>query len=66
MASDLSEAEVVIYTKDAENEKYKRDAHDKAKEIDAERSRYYRKCKRAAKRADSLVNELETARSKVA
>ncbi|KAF3597632.1 hypothetical protein DY000_02025102 [Brassica cretica] len=41
-ASDLIEAETVIEIKDAEIAKLKKDALDKAKEMVAERSRYYR------------------------
>ncbi|KAL0814692.1 hypothetical protein Bca101_071135 [Brassica carinata] len=60
MASDFSEAETVIETKDAEIAKLKKDALDKAKGMVAERSRYFRERKQAIETAASL-EELENA-----
>lgn len=54
MASDLTKAEVAIEIKDAEIENSKRGGLDKAKEMIAERNRYYCEPKQAAERPEGL------------
>ncbi|XP_013583359.1 PREDICTED: uncharacterized protein LOC106292307 [Brassica oleracea var. oleracea] len=65
MASDFATAEATIESKDAEIEKSKRVAMDKAKEMIAERSRYHREHKQDAGIIKDLEGELEAARSKI-
>ncbi|KAF2557442.1 hypothetical protein F2Q68_00017778 [Brassica cretica] len=65
MASDFAKAEAAIESKDAEIEKSKRVALDKAKEMIAERSRYHHEHKQDAEIIKGLEGELEAARSRI-
>ncbi|KAF3485974.1 hypothetical protein F2Q69_00054520 [Brassica cretica] len=65
MASDFAKAKAAIESKDAEIEKSKRVALDKAKEMIAERNRYHREHKQGAESIKGLEGELEAARSKI-
>ncbi|KAF3583820.1 hypothetical protein F2Q69_00031675 [Brassica cretica] len=65
MASDFAKAEAAIESKDAEIEKSKRVALDKAKEMIAERSRFHREHKQDAEIIKGLEGELEAARSRI-
>ncbi|KAF3583813.1 hypothetical protein F2Q69_00031678 [Brassica cretica] len=65
MASDFAKAEAAIESKDAEIEKSKRVALDKAKEMIAEQSRYHREHKQDAEIIKDLEGELEAARCKI-
>lgn len=66
MASDFAKAEAALVSKDAEIERSKRVALDKAKDMIAERNRYHREHKQDAERIKGLEGELESARGKIA
>ncbi|CAH8283182.1 unnamed protein product [Eruca vesicaria subsp. sativa] len=66
MAFDLSKAEAEIKANDAELEKARRNASEKAKEVAVERVRNQRERKQAAERANGLEEDLENARTRIA
>ncbi|CAH8353354.1 unnamed protein product [Eruca vesicaria subsp. sativa] len=66
MAFDLSKAEAEIKAKDAELEKVRKSALEKAKEFAIDRNRNQRERKQAAERANGIEEDLENARTKIA